>query len=358
MFTTQFIQPRMKAIVQHSARPADDPQSLVEVDLPNPIPGHFDLLVEIEAVSINPADARIRMRKTDDGTASVLGYDAAGRVRAVGGAVTGFSPGDSVWYAGDIGRSGTNAELHLVDHRIAAVRPASLTATEAAAMPLTLLTAWELLFDKMGFAPNQRRHGESILIVNGAGGAGSMMIQIARLVPDLTVIATASRPETKSWCETMGAHHVINHREDMADQIASLELERVDHIILLAAPDTHFPTAARIIAPFGAIGCIVPFDKPPDLNLIMRKSVSFHWEFMFARPAMSGAAPARHGEILRVASDLVQSGRLRSTLTRTLSPLSGATIHTAHQLIESGQTIGKIAISANSTNQENNNDQS
>jgi zinc-binding alcohol dehydrogenase family protein len=338
----------MKAIVQHSARPVDDLQSLVEVDLPDPIPGDLDLLVEIEAVSINPADVRVRMRKTDDGTASILGYDAAGRVRAVGNAVTGFSPGDRVWYAGDISRPGTNADLHLVDHRIAAVRPASLTPTEAAAMPLTLLTAWELLFDKMGFAPDQPRPGERVLIVNGAGGAGSIMIQIARLVPDLTVIATASRPETKAWCETMGAHHVINHREDMADAISALGFESVDHIILLCASDTHFPTAARIIAPFGAIGCIVPFDNPPDLNLIMRKSVSFHWEFMFARPAMSGAAPVRQGKILGLASDLVQSGRLRSTLTRTLSPLSGATLRTAHKLIESGQTIGKIAITANS----------
>jgi len=156
----------------------------------------------------------------------------------------------------------------------------------------------------------------------------------------------------------MGAHHIINHREDMADQIAALGFESVDHIILLAAPDTHFPTAARIIAPFGAIGCIVPFDNPPDLNLIMRKSVSFHWEFMFARPAMSGAAPERQGDILRLASGFVQSGRLRRTLTRTLSPISGATLRTAHQLIESGQTIGKIAKTANFTNQENNNDQS
>ncbi len=347
----------MKVIVQHSARPADDPQSLVELDLPDPIPGDFDLLVEIEAVSINPADARVRMRKTDNGVASILGYDAAGRVRAVGNAVTGFSPGDSVWYAGDISRPGTNAELHLVDYRIASQRPASLTAAEAASMPLTLLAAWELLFDKMGFAPDQPRHSETILIVNGAGGAGSMMIQIARLVPELTVIATASRPETKSWCETMGAHHVLDHRKDMADQIAALGFESVDHIILLSAPDMHFPTAARIIAPFGAIGCIVPFDNPPDLNLIMRKSVSFHWEFMFARPAMSGGAPALQGEILRAASDLVQSERLRSTLTRTLSPLSGATVRTAHQLIESGQTIGKIAITANSAYQENENDE-
>ncbi|MDA9865400.1 zinc-binding alcohol dehydrogenase family protein [bacterium] len=346
----------MKAIVQYSARPSDDPQSFVEVDLPDPIPCGCDLLVEIEAVSINPADARIRMRKTDDGAASVLGYDAVGRVRAVGGAVTGFSPGDRVWYAGDINRPGTNAELHLVDHRIAAEPPASLTAAEAAAMPLTLLTAWELLFDKMGFTPDHPRPGESVLIINGAGGAGSMMIQIARLVPKLTVIATASRPKTKLWCEDMGAHHVINHRENMAGQIGALGLESVDHIVLLAAPDTHFPTAARIVAPFGAIGCIVPFDSPPDLNLIMRKSVSFHWEFMFARPAMSGAAQTRQGEILQLASDLVQSGRLRSTLAQTLSPLSGATVRTAHQLIESGQTIGKIAITAKSTHQENNND--
>ncbi len=344
----------MKAVVQHSARPPDDPRSLVDVDLPDPIPGDLDLLVEIEAVSINPADARVRMRKTDDGVASILGYDAAGYVRAVGRAVTGFSSGDPVWYAGDIRRPGTNAELHLVDYRIAARRPTSLAAGEAAAMPLTLLTAWELLVDKMGFAPDQPRPGESILVVNGAGGAGSMMIQIARLVPELTVIGTASRPETMAWCETMGAHHVVSHREDMADQLAALGFESVDHVILLAAPDTHFPTAARIVAPFGAIGCIVPFDSPPDLNLIMRKSVSFHWEFMFARPAMLGAAPERQGEILRLACDLVQSGRLRSTLTHTLSSLSAATLREAHRLIESGQTIGKIAITANSANQENN----
>lgn len=348
----------MKTIVQYSARPADDLQCLVDVDLPDPIPGEFDLLVEIEAVSINPADARVRMRKTDDGVPKILGFDAAGRVRAVGSAVTGFSPGDPVWYAGDIDRPGTNAELHLVDHRIAARRPASLSATEAAALPLTLLTAWELLIDKMGFAPDQPRPNESILIINGAGGAGSMMIQVARLVPDLTVIATASRPETKLWCENMGAHHVIDHSANMAAQLAQLGIETVDHIVLLAAPDMHFPIVAGIVAPFGAVGCIVPFDSPPDMNLLMGKSVSFHWEFMFARPRLPGAASARQGEILRTASDLVQSGRLRSTLTRTFSPLSSRTVRTAHQLIESGQTIGKTAISTNPTNLENENDQS
>ncbi|KMK64531.1 zinc-binding alcohol dehydrogenase family protein [Puniceibacterium sp. IMCC21224] len=346
----------MKSIAQYSARTAYDPQCFVDVDLPDPIPGDFDLLVEIEAVSVNPADARVRMRKTDDGHPKILGYDAAGRVRAVGSAVKGFSPGDLVWYAGDLDRAGTNAELHLVDHRIAAHRPGSLSASEAASLPLTLLTAWELLIDKMGLKPDQPRHHESILIINGAGGTGSMMIQIARLVPGLTVIATASRPETKSWCENMGAHHVLDHRADMAAQLDQLGIETVDQIVLLAAPDKHFPTAAGIVAPFGAIGCIVPFDNPPDMNLLMGKSASFHWEFMFARPRLGGEKSARQGEILTTATDLVQSGRLRSTLARTLSPLSSETVRTAHELIESGQTIGKIAITKNLINQENKND--
>ncbi|WP_437609981.1 zinc-binding alcohol dehydrogenase family protein [Erwinia sp. V71] len=334
----------MKAIGVVKALPAEDPESLVEREIPDPVPGPGDLLVRVQAISVNPADYRQRRRKTDDGRFEVLGWDVAGEVVATGEKVTGFSVGDAVYYAGDLTRPGANSELHVIDADIVGHRPGTLDASSAAALPLTALTAWEALIDCMKLSYEHPSEGKSLLIVGGAGGVGSIAIQLARLVPGLNVIATASRPESRAWCQKLGAHAVIDHFADMKAQLHDLHLPAPDLILLLNDPDRHYPALADLIAPQGKLCCIVPFDHNPDLNLLMRKSASFLWEFMFTRSMFSTRDKARQGEILNAVSRMIDAGQLTSTASQVLGTISAANLRAAHQQLESGRTVGKLVL--------------
>lgn len=334
----------MKAIGTTRALPIGDSEALIERDIPMPVPGATDLLVRVEAIAVNPADYRMRQRKADDGVFAVLGWDVAGEVVAVGASVSGFSPGDTVFYAGDLTRPGGNSEFHAVDARIVGHRPERLSAPAAAALPLTSLTAWEALFERLRQAPGESAEGRTLLIVGGAGGVGSIAIQLARLVPDLRVVATASRPESRAWCERLGAHAVIDHFGDMKAGLSASGLTASDLVLLLNDPDRHYPAVADLLAPQGTICSVVPFDAPPDLNLIMRKSASFVWEFMFTRSMFRTPDMAKQGEILNRIAALIDEGRIVSTESDILGPIDAATLRTAHARLEQGRTIGKLVL--------------
>ena len=336
----------MKAVALHSYLPIDDPKSLVDVDVLKPVPGPRDLLVHVEAISVNPVDTKVRRSKAGQ-TASeprVLGWDVAGVVKAIGSQVSLFRPGDEVFYAGSITRPGGNSEYHCVDERIVGNKPATLTFAEAAALPLTAITAWEALFDRLGIDDSGAFQGRSILIIGGAGGVGSIGIQLAKLV-GLKVITTASRPETRAWCESMGADHVVNHAEPLPAQLTALGFSDVDYIANFADTDAYWAAMAEMIRPQGRIVSIVENEHALDLDLLKSKSATFVWEFMFTR-AMYGTADmqAQH-ELLDTVAELVAAGRLRTTLTETLSPINAANLRTAHARLESGRTIGKLVLS-------------
>lgn len=335
----------MKAVALTRYLPIEDPQSLVDVELDKPVPHGHDLLVRVEAVSVNPVDAKVRAPKAQvESTPKVLGYDASGVVEAVGDAVTLFKPGDEVFYAGDITRPGTNAQFHRVDERIVGAKPRSLDFAHAAALPLTALTAWELLFERFGFDPDGTQRGRTVLIVAGAGGLGSIAIQLARRA-GLSVIATASRPETAAWCKRMGAAHVIDHRQPLRAQLEALGLQHVDAIGSFSGPEPYWAQFADVVAPQGKIGILTTLSSPLDMNLVKNKSASVHWEFMFTRAMFATDDMVRQHEILTRVAQLIDAGELHSTLTRTLRPINAATLREAHALIESGGTIGKIALS-------------
>ncbi len=333
----------MKAIGTIRALPIDDSNALIERDIAMPVVDATDLLVRVEAIAVNPADYRVRQRKANDGVFAVLGWDIAGEVVETGVSVTGFAPGDKVFYAGDLNRAGGNSEFHAVDARIVGHR-LRLSASAAAALPLTSLTAWEALFERLGLAPGASADGRTLLIVGGAGGVGSIAIQLARLVPDLTVIATASRPESRAWCEQLGAHAVVDHFGDMKADIAALGFADPDLVLLLNDPDRHYPALAELLAPQGTICSVVPFNQPPDLNLIMRKSAGFVWEFMFTRPMFHTKDMAKQGEILNRIVALIDDGQIVSTQKEILGPIDAATLRTAHAQLEQGHTIGKLVL--------------
>lgn len=333
----------MKAIGYRACLPINDPAALIDIDLPMPQATGRDLLVKVEAVSVNPVDYKVRLRtQPPEGEAKVLGYDAAGIVQSVGPGCVLFRPGDPVFYAGCISRSGTNAEYHLVDERIVGAKPTSLSFSEAAALPLTAITAWELLFDRLSL-PAQGGAGASILIIGAAGGVGSILVQLARQLTELTVIATASRPESVAWCQRLGAHHVIDHSGDLIAQVDSLGAPPVSYAAALTKTDQHFPTIATILAPQGRIALI---DDPGliDIRLLKQKSASLHWEFMFTRPSLQTLDMIRQHEILDEVARLVDAGKLCTTATKTFTPISAANLIHAHQILESGASRGKIVL--------------
>ncbi|EME5141347.1 zinc-binding alcohol dehydrogenase family protein [Pseudomonas aeruginosa] len=335
----------MKAIGLYSALPIEDAQALIEQDVPRPSIGDEDLLVRVEAISVNPVDWRVRKRKVDDGQFQVLGWDVAGEVVEVGALVKGFDVGDSVYYAGDLTRPGANSEFHAVDAAIVGHRPASLSAAEAAALPLTVLTAWEALFEGLGIPFDGTRVERTLLIVGGAGGVGSIAIQLACLVPGLTVIATASRQESQDWCKTLGAHAVIDHFSDMATQLQTLGKDSPDFVLLINAPDHHWSMVTELLAPQGAICSIVSFDHAVDFNPIMLKSARFSWEFMFTRSMFNTNDKTRQREILDHTATLIDEGKLRSTVTQSLGTINAANLRKAHAQLESGRMIGKLVLS-------------
>jgi NADPH2:quinone reductase len=335
----------MKAVALARYLPIDDPQSLLDVELPTPTPGAHDLLVRVEAVSVNPVDTKVRSPKPQvEAQPKVLGYDAAGVVEAVGASAAGFQPGDRVYYAGDVTRSGSNAQFQLVDARLVGHAPKSIGAADAAALPLTLLTAWELLFQRMPFDSEHGGQGKSLLIIGGAGGVGSIAIQLARRA-GFTVIASASRDETIDWCRSMGAQHVINHRQPLAAQLQALGFEQVDAVLNLADTDHYWDAIGQLLAPQGHVGLIVePVGALKIGDPYKAKAIGIHWEMMFARPRFKTADQAEQGRILERVAGLIDAGELRSTRTETLAPINAANLREAHRRLESGSTIGKLAL--------------
>lgn len=328
----------MKAIGYQQAGPIDAPDSLVEFEAEKPEIRPLDLLVEVKGISVNPVDTKVRTRKTPEEGYQILGYDAAGVVREVGADVEKFKVGDEVFYAGDITRPGTNSEFHAVDERIVGVKPKSLDFAEAAGMPLTSITAWELLFDSLAVKEGEGQ-GESILVIGGAGGVGSILIQLAKQLTPLTVVATASRTETIEWVQKMGADHVINHRESLVDQLKQLELQP-RYVAALTGTDGHFDSIIELIKPRGHVAFI---DDPETLDIKAGKpkALSFSWEFMFARSMFQTEDIEKQHELLNRVSELIYEGKLTSTVTNNLGKLSVETLKEAHIQQESGRAIGK-----------------
>ncbi|MEP7185084.1 MAG: zinc-binding alcohol dehydrogenase family protein [Rhodanobacter sp.] len=336
----------MKAVALTHYLPIADPNSLLDVELSQPAPGAHDLLVRIEAVSVNPVDTKVRSPKPQvESQPKVLGYDAAGTVETVGEAVTEFKAGDRVLYAGDITRPGSNAEFQLVDARLVGHVPPSMDLADAAALPLTAITAWELLFQRMPFDSENGGEGKSLLVIGGAGGVGSIAIQLARRA-GFTVIATASRDETVAWCRTLGAQHVINHRQPLAPQLSALGFDQIDVVLNLADTDRYWETVGEILAAQGHVGLIVePAGALKIGDPYKAKCIGIHWELMFTRSRYKTADQQEQGRILDRVAALVASGELRGTRTRTLSPISAANLREAHRLLESGSSIGKLVLS-------------
>lgn len=333
----------MKAVGFRKSLPVADAGALIDVEIDCPTPTGRDLLVRVEAVSVNPVDTKVRRNALPtEGDLRVLGFDAAGIVEAVGPDVTLFRPGDAVFYAGSIDRPGTNSEYHLVDERIVGARPASLSVAEAAALPLTAITAWEMLFDRLRLQ-RDGDEGKSLLIVGGAGGVGSIAIQLARRLSKVRVLATASRPETADWVRELGAHDVIDHSRPMAEQVKALGLAGVDYVFSTNATDHHFKDLVELVAPQGHIG-LIDDPEPIDVRLLKRKSVSLHWELMFTRPLFQTDDMIAQHELLTEVSRLVDAGTLRTTLTETLGRIDAATLRKAHALIESGKARGKVVL--------------
>jgi NADPH2:quinone reductase len=331
----------MKAVGFKAPSPIDVPESLIDLDLPQPVPTGRDLLVAVRAVSVNPVDTKVRAsRKPVEGQAEVIGWDAAGVVEAVGPEATLFKVGDPVFYAGAIDRPGSNAQFQLVDERIVGRKPASLSFAEAAALPLTAITAWELLFDRLGATTDSTG---ALLVVGGAGGVGSILIQLARQLTGLTVIATASRPQTRDWCLALGAHHVVDHTGDLVSAVKATGAGPVGLVASLTNTTDHFPALVEILAPQGRLGVI---DDPKSLDALPLKwkSISLHWEMMFARSLYQTPDMIEQHRLLDAVADLVDAGRLKTTLTQVLTPINAANLKTAHAAVESGRTRGKIVL--------------
>jgi zinc-binding alcohol dehydrogenase family protein len=334
----------VKAVGYRKSLPITADDALIDLEIPTPKPGTRDLLVAVKAVSVNPVDTKVRVRAAPEpGEAKILGWDAAGVVTEVGRDVTLFKKGDEVFYAGSIVRPGTNAEYHLVDERIVGRKPKSLSYAEAAALPLTSITAWELLFDRLGMRPGKSANAGSLLIIGGAGGVGSILIQLARRLTGLTVIATASRPETAAWCTQLGAHHVVDHTKSLQAELQRIGVPQVPYVAGLTATDRHFPAIVDIIGPQGRFALI---DDPPtlDINPLKRKSVSVHWELMFTRPLFETEDMIAQHNLLNELADLVDVGVIRTTLNERLGTINAANLRRAHALIEGGRSKGKIVL--------------
>ena len=324
----------MRAVGYRKNLPISDPSALLDLELPAPEPGEHDLVVRVRAVSVNPVDVKVRAGSDPHGEPKILGYDAAGIVERVGAAVTLFKPGDEVWYAGSIARPGTNSELHLVDERIVGPKPATLDFAQAAALPLTTLTAWEALFDRLRLTAQSTG---TLLVMGAAGGVGSILVQLARQLTDLEVIGTASRPESQRWVLERGAHRVVDHHGDLAGALP-------DGVDYLFSPHSAgmIATFATVVRPFGAV---VAIDEPPHLDLrpLKSKSIAWHWELMFTRALYDPTSTAQH-EILSRAAELVDKGVLHTTLTRRIDGITAAGLREAHAAVEAGSAIGKIVL--------------
>lgn len=336
----------MKAVATLQPLPIAHADALIDVTLPDPAPTGRDLLVRIAAVSVNPVDTKVRRAaRTDGGLPKVLGWDAVGVVEAVGDQVTLFRPGDRVWYAGDITRPGSNAQLQLVDERIVGRAPASLNDADAAALPLTAITAWELLFDRFGVTPDTEG---TLLIVGAAGGVGSILIQLARQLTRLSVVATASRPETEAWVRELGAHRVVDHRVPLAAEVQRLvdagQIAPISHVASLTQTHQHWAQLVELLAPQGKLALIDDPAAPLDVMALKRKCLSLHWEMMFTRSLFQTADMQAQHELLNRVCDLVDAGRLRSTVGAHYGTINASNLKRAHALLESGTACGKVVL--------------
>ncbi|WP_325436594.1 zinc-binding alcohol dehydrogenase family protein [Pseudomonas nitroreducens] len=334
----------MKAIGYTQSLPSSDANSLLDIQLPEPTPGPRDLLVEVRAVSVNPVDTKVRQRaQPAEGQHKVLGWDASGVVRAVGSEVSLFKPGDKVWYAGDLTRPGSNAELQLVDERIVGAMPKSLDFAHAAALPLTTITAWELLFDRLQVAEGSASKGQSLLIVGAAGGVGSILTQLARQLTGMTVIGTASRQETQEWVRNLGAHHVIDHRKPLSEELKRIGIGEVTHVASLNQTEQHLPEIVASLRPQGRLALI---DDPEnlDVRLLKQKSLSLHWEFMYTRSMFQTDDMIEQHKLLKRVAGLIDSGVLKTTLGEHFGKIDAANLRRAHALLESNTAKGKIVL--------------
>lgn len=333
----------MKAIGYTEPGPASRPGALIVRDLPDPVATGHDLLVRISAVSVNPIDAHLRRGAPAANGFSVLGYDAVGIVEATGPDVTLFKRGDRVWYAGSIARPGTNAELHLVDERIVAHAPTTLSDADAAALPLVAITAWEMLFDRFDVARPVPVDNRTILIIGGAGGVGSIAIQIAKRVAGMTVIATASRPETVEFVRQMGADHIIDHSRLMAPQIAALGIGPPGFVFSTTNAEAHFDDIVDLIAPQGRLGVIAGIGKA-DAGKLGGKSASLHFELMFARSNLGTPDMIEQHHLLSEVARLIDAGTLKTTRTEHFGRITPENLLRAHTLLETGKAVGKIVL--------------
>ncbi|MGP7816562.1 zinc-binding alcohol dehydrogenase family protein [Niallia sp. 01092] len=336
----------MKAIGLYKYLPINHKESLLDVDLEKPVPTQSDLLVKIKAISINPVDVKVRAPKDkQEETPKILGWDACGVVEAVGPDCTLFKVGDEVYYAGSITRPGTYSEYHLVNEKIVGKKPQSLNDAEAAALPLTAITAWEGLFDRLeiDFSNIEENKKKTILIIGGAGGVGSIAIQLAKLA-GLTVIATASREESIKWVEELGADYVVNHHQPFLPQLQLINFNDVDYIFCLNNTDQHWNSMGEIIVPQGKICSIVENSEPLDLNVLKSKSATFVWEFMFTRSMYHTSDMIKQHELLEKVGKLIDEGKVRTTLKEVLSPINTDNLRKAHEMVETGNMIGKIVL--------------
>ena len=338
----------MKAIGYQHSLEITQADSLVEFEQSIPSPSGRDLLVKIAAISVNPVDTKIRMKaQPENGEYKVLGWDAVGEVIDVGDAVSIYKKGDKVWYAGDLTRPGTNAEYHLVDERIVGHKPQSITNAEAAAFPLTAITAWELLFDRLQIQQNtaaDTRHHQQILVIGAAGGVGSVLVQLASKLTNALIIGTASRPESQQWVTELGADHVIDHRQPLSDELERIGITNVSHVISLNATEQHFSEIAQVIAPQGKFALIDDPSTPLDISLLKMKSVSLHWEFMYTRSMFATTDMDKQGELLNKIADLIDTGEIKTTMGQHYGTINADNLKRAHADLENGKTIGKIVL--------------
>ncbi len=335
----------MKAIGLYNYLPIEDERSLIDVQIDQPKPNGKDLLVAVKAISVNPVDTKVRVPKQQtETTPRILGWDAAGEVTAIGSEVEHYAVGDQVYYAGDITRSGSNSEFQLVDERIVGKKSTSLSFAEAAALPLTSITAWEALFDRLGISRQGDDAGKSILIIGGAGGVGSIAIQLASKLARLNVIATASRDESRDWCLKLGAALVVNHRHSLVDELTAQNIPHVDYILCLNNTDQHWLAITQAIAPQGRICSIVETTQPVELGLLKSKSATFVWEMMFTRSMYRTPDMIEQQKLLNSVADLVDGGEVVTTINQVIQPINAENLRKAHAMIEKGSSIGKVVL--------------
>jgi len=346
----------MKAVAYSKSLAINEPESLIDIELPQPIATGQDLLVKVKAIAVNPVDYKIRQNVSPtEGDYKVLGWDAVGEVVGTGEAASLFQPGDLVYYAGDLNRQGSNAEYQLVDERLVGSKPKSLSDVEAAALPLTSITAWELLFEHLAIqqrSPDSKeissaqngKSNEVILVVGAAGGVGSILLQLAKAITGATIIATASRENSRAWVKKLGAHHVVDHNKPLQAQIEALGIGQVTHIASLNSTETYFENYTELLSPFGKIAMIDDPSKPLDMMKMKPKSQSLHIEFMFARSMFKAADMNEQGRLLNYVADLLDQGYIQTTIGKNLGTINADNMKAAHKEMESGRSIGKIVL--------------